>query len=128
MKKKASNAIVSTLSILGARVADVAATAHFLLGPKGKQHRKYAKAWAIKMKGDVVEKLEAAREVAEPAYRQIIDSVAEEYAKEKKAGRQEVETLAKDLKNHWKTISKSAREVKKEVVKDVSRVAKKVRY
>jgi len=127
MKKKtaSSNGLIT---FLGAKIADLAATAYFLIGPKGKEHRKYAKAWAIKMKGDVVEKLEAAREVAEPAYREIIDSVAEEYAKEKKAGRQEVDSLAKDLKNHWKTISKSAQEVKKEVVKDAARLAKKVRF
>jgi hypothetical protein len=93
------------LAVLGASIAGLAATAYFLLGPGGKKHQKQAKAWAIKMKGDVIERLETAREVSEPVYREIIDSVAREYVKGMKAGQKEIDSLAQDLKKHWKTIS-----------------------
>ena len=122
-KKSGSNAVKLTLA--GAGLAGLAATAYFFLGPKGKKHQKNAKAWAIKMKGDVVEKLEAAREITEPVYHEIIDSVSSDYTKGMKAGKAEIEELAKDLKKHWKTISGTARAAKREVVKGAVRVAKK---
>ena len=78
---------VIKLAVAGASLAGLAATAYFFFGPKGKKHRQHAKAWAIKMKGDVIEKLEAAREITEPVYREIIDTVAREYEKGKKAKR-----------------------------------------
>ncbi|MEK9153411.1 MAG: hypothetical protein AAB723_02320 [Patescibacteria group bacterium] len=68
-KKSGSNA--AEMIALGAGLAGLAglaATAYFFLGPKGKQHQKHTKAWAIKMKGDVIEKLETAREISEPVY------------------------------------------------------------
>ena len=93
-----------SFAVIGASAAALAA-AYFFLGPKGKKHQKQAKAWAIKMKADVVEKLENAREVSEPVYHEIIDSVAAEYKKGKKAGQAEIVDLATDLKKHWKTLS-----------------------
>ena len=122
IKDGESNAI--KLGIIGASIAGLAA-AYFFLGPKGKQHRAHTKAWAIKMKGDVVERLEAAREVSESIYEEIVDSVASEYTKGKKAGSEEISELAQDLKKHWKTISNSAHAMKHEVAKVAGRVAKK---
>src|ERR1035437_3109144 len=111
MKKKITKSGSSAveLAVVGATLAGLAATTYFFLGPKGKTHQKHAKAWAIKMKGDVVEKLEQARDMSEPAYQEIIDSVAVEYAKGKKASQEEIDALAQDLKKHWKTISRGAR-------------------
>jgi len=109
------------LAVAGASLAGLAATAYFFFGAKGKKHRTHAKAWAIKMKGDVVERLEAAREITEPVYREIIDTVAKEYQKGKKASQPEIKALAADLKKHWKSMSALAIAAKKEVAKNVSR-------
>jgi Na+-transporting NADH:ubiquinone oxidoreductase subunit NqrC len=122
-KKNNSNAV--GLVVLGASLAGLAAGAYFFLGPKGQKNQKHAKAWAIKMKADVIEKLETAREVSEPVYNEIIDSVAKEYEKNKKAGHGEVDIIVQDLKKHWKTISKIAKSAKHDAVKDAHRVAKK---
>lgn len=111
--------------VIGASIAGLAAASYFFLGPKGKKHQKNVKAWAIKMRGDVVEKLEMAGDVSEDVYREIIDSVAAEYEKGKKAGREEINAMAEDLKKHWKTISRSAQTVKRDVVKEAAKVAKK---
>jgi len=121
--KKGSN--IATAAVIGASLAGLAATAYFFFGPKGKANQKHAKAWAIKMKGDVIEKLEMARDISEPIYHEIIDSIAKEYEKGKKASREEIGVLAKDLKKHWKTMSKTAKKVKREVEKEV-KPAKKV--
>ncbi len=122
-KNNSSNAI--KLSVIGAGIAGIAATAYFFFGPKGKTHQKHLKAWAIKMKGDIIEKLEMAREVSEPVYHEIIDSVAKEYEKGMRAGKEEINELAEDLKKHWKTITKSAGKVKSDVKEGAERVAKK---
>ena len=113
------------LAVLGASLAGLAATAYFFLGPKGKKRQKHAKAWAIKMKGDVVEKLEMAREVSEPVYNEIIDSVAVEYKKGAKAGQAEINALAKDLKKHWKTIGRVALATRRDIIKGTKKLAKR---
>lgn len=124
MQKKTTNkgSNVVKIAVIGASLAGLAATAYFFLGPKGKKHQKHAKAWAIKMKGDVVEKLETARDISESAYHEIIDSVAAKYEKGMKAGQEEIRELAQDLKKHWKTISKPARAKKRSAGKATKKV------
>src|SRR6185503_1906392 len=114
-----------TKLLIGAGLAGLAATAYFFLGPKGKKHQKNVKSWAIKMKGDVVEKLEQAKEMTEPVYHEIINTVATDYEKGMKASKEEISELADDLKKHWKTISATAMAAKKQVTKGVKSVAKK---
>ena len=60
-------------------------------------------------------------------YHEIIDSVAAEYEKGKKASREEITDLARDLKKHWKTIGDSVRVVRRDVVRGVKRVGKKAK-
>jgi len=103
MKKKVNALKGVKLAVLGVALAGLAATTYFFYGPKGKTHRRHLQAWAIKMKG----------EVTESAYHNIIDSVAKEYAKDSKIAKNEIHSLAKDLKKHWKTISKVVKKTKK---------------
>jgi len=107
-KSGKSESNTAKIVAVGASVAALAATAYFFLGPDGKKHQKHAKAWAIKMKGEIVEKLEMVREISQPVYNEIVDSVAAEYAKTMKGDHAEVRQLANDLKKHWKTISHGA--------------------
>ena len=128
MKKKTSSGSRAVkLAVIGASLAGLAATAYFFFGPKGKKHQKQTRAWAIKMKGDVIEKLETARNMSESVYHEIIDSVAAEYKKGKKAGQEEIRELALDLKKHWKTISNTARTAKRDAAKDAGKVIKKAK-
>ena len=127
MPKKANNGTAVKLAVLGASLAGIAAGAYFVFGPKGKKHREHAKAWAIKMKGEVVEKLEAAKEITEPIYLDIIDAVTKEYKKGKKASQPEIEALAADLKKHWKSMSKLAMAAKADLAKSTKRVVKTVK-
>jgi len=124
MQKKTNKSSAVKYAVIGASLAGLAATAYFFFGPKGKKNRQHAASWAIKMKGEVVEKLEKAREITEPVYREIIDTVAKEYKKGKKAGQPEIEALATDLKKHWKSMSALAIAAKQDVAKNASRIAK----
>lgn len=124
MPKKVKGTRAVKLAVIGASLAGLAATAYFFFGPKGKKHQKQAKAWTIKMKGEVVEKLEMAREITEPVYREIIDTVAKDYKKGKKASQAEIDELAADLKKHWSSMSKLAITAKRDVMAGASRVAR----
>lgn len=113
------------LAAIGVGLAGLAATAYFFLGPKGRKHQKHLKSWAIKMKGDIIEKLETAQEISEPVYHKIIDSVAAKYEKGSKASQKEIKEIAQDLKKHWKTICKSAQSPKRKLNKGVGKMTKR---
>jgi len=110
---------------VGAGVAALAAVGYFFFGPNGQKNIKKTKGWMIKFKGDVVDKLENAKEVTEDKYHSIVDTVASAYTKNNKATKEEIADLVKDLKKHWKAISGSKKSVKKAVKKAVKTVVKK---
>lgn len=112
------------LFVFGASLAGLAA-AYFFLSPKNKRRLDNTKSWVIKMKGDVVEKLEQAREISEAVYNEIIDSVATKYEKELKSSPEEIKLLARDLKTHWQTISRSAKAKKISLLKETAKPDKK---
>ncbi|MFZ1626798.1 MAG: hypothetical protein WAT81_03285 [Candidatus Moraniibacteriota bacterium] len=124
MEKKTKKSNAALLGVIGASLAGVAAGVYFFFGPKGKVHQRHAKTWVVKMKAEVIEKLELAQEITEPVYQEIIDTVAKEYTKAKRAGHAEIESVAKDLKKHWKSMSKLALAVKTEALRQVSKKAK----
>lgn len=109
MKKKINNGSHAIkLLVFGASLAGLAA-AYFFFSPKGKKRLENTKSWAIKMKGDVVEKLEQARGISQAVYNEIIDSVAAKYEKNSKSRPEEIRALAGDLKTRWPAISRSAK-------------------
>ena len=91
---------------LGALAAG-AAGAYFLYGTKeGAKRRKRMKSWMVRMKGDVMKKLENLKEVNEEIYNRVIDEVGEQYKKVKSIDPQEVAGLVDDMKRYWKHVSK----------------------
>lgn len=110
-QKKTSGAKVAVA--VGASAAALGAAAYYLFGPHGKQHRTKAKGWMIKMKGEVVERLEDLKEVSEPVYNQVVEAVAAKYAKESKTGKKEILALAQDLKKGWRSIVASTQTKRK---------------
>lgn len=92
---------------ISAGLAALAAASYYFWGPKGKEHRKGLKSWSIKMRGEVVEKIEKLQDVSEPVYRGIVDAVAAQYAREARASKTEIMALADDLKRTWRSIVSS---------------------
>jgi gas vesicle protein len=124
MKKKTNDRSgVMKLFVFGASLAGLAA-AYFFLSPKSKKNLENTKSWVIKMKGDVVEKLEQAREMSETIYNEIIDSVAAKYEKNLKSSPEEIRELAQDLKTHWQAISRSVKAKKVDDLKEISKPVK----
>lgn len=123
MKKKTTsmNNAPALVAGIGAGVAALAAAGYFLLGPKGAKNRKAVKGWTLKMKGEVLERIERVKEVTPELYEKIVDEVGAKYLKAKGVGMEEVQLLASDLKKYWKAIAKDATPKKavKKVVKKV---------
>jgi gas vesicle protein len=100
--------MTKTEQIIGAGlgVATVAALgAYFLYGKNGARNREKIAGWMLKLKGEVLEKVEEIKDLKEQEYYKIVDEVSARYAKLEKVGTEEVKHLATELKGAWKHIS-----------------------
>lgn len=93
-------------AFLAGATAATAAGAYFLYGPKGAKRRQKINSWTLKAKGDVLSKLENAKNVTEERYHDIVDQTISKYSKTKSVTKEEAEKLAKELKAHWKRIKR----------------------
>jgi gas vesicle protein len=105
MEKQKKGMSTGTMVGIGASVAAAVAAGYLLFGPDGKKNRKTVRGWAVKMKGEIIEKLEQAKEVTEPVYHKIVDEVAAKYAAVKGIDKEELEKFVAETRKHWKAMS-----------------------
>lgn len=117
-KKEEKNSLGAAVGI-GVGIAAASAAAYLLFGPKGKENRKMISGFAVKMKGEIIEKFEKVKEVTEPIYQQIVSEVSEKYSKLKNIDKEELEKVVEDLKQNWSKIVKDAKPKKKVTTKKV---------
>lgn len=113
---------------VGVGVAALGAAAYLLFGPNGKKNRKNIKGWAVKMKGEIIEKFEETKELTEPIYNEIIDKVQQKYAKMQSIDKKELEETVAEIKKNWKAIKKGSvpkKTVKTKIAKKTTKTAKK---
>jgi len=106
--KKNNNLLKGRLAGAGL-VAVVAAAAgtYFLYGAKNAaKNRKKVKAWSLKAKGEILEKLENLSEINEEIYHKIVKEVSEKYQAIASIDKKDVEEFTKELKSHWSSIKK----------------------
>lgn len=104
--KKKTSGISKMFSVGGLAVA-LAAGAYYLYGTKdGAEKRKKLHGWTVKMKGEVMDKLEKMENVTEGKYHSVVEATAKKYAKFDNVRKTELVALVKDLKKHWKNIKK----------------------
>jgi hypothetical protein len=98
--------VVAELGIVA--LAAAAAGALFLYGTDaGQKRRQQARSWMLRMKADVMEKMEKMNEWNEGAYNAIVDAAGARYASLKNIDVQEVTGLISDLKKQWHTIKRT---------------------
>jgi len=85
----------------GTAAVVAAAGAYFLSGKVGAKNRKMISGWVLKMKGEVLEKVENLKEMNADAYHRLVDQVAEHYVKVKGVNSSELGLLVKELKSFW---------------------------
>ena len=105
-KKMSTGAKAGVVAGLAAIAVAGAAGAYFLYGKNGAKNRKKIKAWSLKAKADILEKLEKSKVITEENYHMIVDGALSKYAKVKDVTPQELAALSKELKTHWKSIKK----------------------
>lgn len=114
----------TSIAIIGGLVA-AAAGAYFIHGNKAAQKKiKQVKGWALKAKGEVLERIEKIKEVDENLYQQAIDAVMKKYEGVKSIDTTELSAVAKELKSHWKNIKRELNAGKKVAKKTVSKAKK----
>lgn len=91
---------------IAALVAAAAGT-YFLYGSKdaGKR-RKKIKGWALKAKGEILEKLESVSEMSEEIYHNIVKEVVDRYEGLKHIQPKELKEFKSELKTNWGKIKK----------------------
>ena len=93
----------------GVGLAAIAALGtYFLTGKKGAENREKIAGWMLKMKGEVLEKVEEVKEINQEEYYKIVDEVSAHYAELGKVGADELMHLKEDLKNAWEHIKQPA--------------------
>lgn len=125
VKKTSSN---NTSKVMGAiaGIAAISVATYLLAGPNGKKNRKDLKAWMLKMKADVAEKVENLKEVSATKYHDIVDEVANKYGKLKNIDKNDIMAEAMHLKKEWAKMTKQGKNtVKKSIKKAVKKVTKK---
>ncbi len=108
MKKKTQKDSLSAgnVAAVGAGVVALAAASYYFFGPEGKKNRNSLKGWMIKMKGEIIEKMEDAKDLTEDVYAKIVDVVSAKYAKAGKVSEMEIRMFSDMLKAQWKGITK----------------------
>ncbi len=90
----------------GIGVAALAALgAYFLTGKRGAKNRELIKGWTLKMKGDVLDKVEKVRKLDKKDYEKIVDEVSARYGRLEKVGGAELKRLTGELKKAWTHVS-----------------------
>lgn len=108
MAKKNTEGAGKAIAV-GAGIAVLSTAAYLLFGPEGKKHRKDLQSWMIKMKAEVMEKMEKAKELSGETYEEIVNAVESKYKGMKNV---DAELLAKEvaeLKRNWKALAKEAK-------------------
>lgn len=127
MKKKetSSKKVVLVAGLAALAVAGIAG-AYFLYGKNGAKNRKKISAWAIKAKGEALERIEKLKDINEEIYHTTIDTIAAKYDKLKHTTPEEIATFTKEMKSHWKEIKKELTpKAKKGVKKTASKATQK---
>jgi hypothetical protein len=102
---------ISTGGMVGAglTVGAMAVASYMMFGPHSKKNQKVVRGWAVKMKGEIIEGLEKAKDVTEPVYHKIVDQAVEKYSKIKNVDQKELAALVADTKKHWKAMTKGTK-------------------
>lgn len=95
---------------MGAGIATIVAAiagTYFLYGSKNApKNRKKVKAWTLKAKGEILEKIENLSEINEQIYNKVVQEVSDKYQALKNIEKNEVGEFVEELKSHWKNIAK----------------------
>lgn len=116
-KDKSAHTGLKVAGVIGGIAAATAAGVYFMNHNKTAQKKvKEVKGWVVKAKQDVLAKVKKLKEVNEEMYNNAIEGVMARYKKLSSVDGAELATVTKELKSHWKKISKELKGGAKAVV------------
>ncbi len=124
-KKTKSKSSTGKVLAVSAGIAALGAGAYLLFGPDAKKNQKKAKGWLVKMKGEIIEKMEQAKEVTAPVFSSIVDEVGTQYSKAKNIDTTELRAGIADIKRQWKGMAKHAANTGKKTAKTAKSTLKR---
>jgi uncharacterized protein (DUF305 family) len=108
-----------------AALAAAAAGAVFLYGTEaGKKRRQEIKSWSLRMKADVLDKMEKMKDWSEESYHAVVNDVAKRYESMKEIDATELAALVATLRSHWKTLKQHVEGGEKKSTKKSPRAKK----
>ena len=106
MTKKQGMGVAAEVGLAAASVAAIAG-GYLLYGAKdAAKNRKKVKGWMLKAKGEILEKMETAKDLSEDKYHEIVDTVSKKYATLKQVDAPDLAELTNEAKKHWKAMHK----------------------
>ena len=102
---KTRNKILGT----GTGLAVAAAGAYFLYGKRGAKNRAKIEGWALKLKGEVLEKLETMKNVDRQAFHDLVERTATRYGRVKRVSASELKHVTGELKGAWSHIRQASK-------------------
>lgn len=121
MKKKSN---VARNVGIGLGIAALSAGAYLFFGPDAKKNQKKLKSLSMKVKSDVFEKMEHAKEVTAPVFANIVQEVSDKYGKLKNVDSKELEAEIKKIKSQWKGMVKHAQSMAPKAKKPATKKAR----
>jgi hypothetical protein len=106
-KGKGGKVVGGAAVVIAAVAAAAAAGTYFFTGKRGEKNRKTLKGWAVRAKGEIIERMEKLQEVDAEKYLDIVESVLKRYNNIKDINVKDLEALRDELKDSWKDIEKS---------------------
>lgn len=88
-------------------LAAAAAAAYYFYGKNGAKNRAKAQRWAVAAKKDVLVRLRRLKSVNQKNYNQVVTAVAKKYGALQAVGPKEAQVLARELKSHWRNVSRA---------------------
>ncbi len=99
---------------VGAGIAAITGLAYMFFGPDGKKNRSRVHGWAVTMTGEILEKLEEAKEITEPVYHHVIDEVAKKYAALKTINKEDLRHAVSEIRKQWRHMEQKAKSITKQ--------------
>lgn len=122
-KTQSSSAVGAGIAVVASLAA--AAGAYFIYGTKeGAKTKKKVKGWALKAKGELLERIEKMKDVSEDSYKKAVSDVMKKYEKIKAEHGDEVDAVVKELNGYWNHLKKHVRVEAKKIVKKVEKKVK----
>jgi hypothetical protein len=91
--------------VIGVGLAALGAAAYTLLGPRGSKNRKMLRGWALKMYGEIMDRVEDVKDLSEPIFEKIVEEVSKKYAKLKNIDQEDVDEAIAEIRRQWKKVT-----------------------